>query len=433
MTCKAMLATARAAALGSVFLLAGGGAASEDPALHVRYGDPAVSLSAEIDAMAGTGAALYRGGFSNVLNPACLALGEDWRADAALALVQVHEDRFVPLFDTFGSYVTDTAIASNRHHHFGAGFALAKRLPVAWRPVTVALSLTDRYSFVYDFSETVRDPDSFATYRDAVLQDRAVEIDGALRALSGGAGIQLSDRLALGLAAHYAFGTRAQVTRVRDYDVPANSIFEDASFEMGGLNFTLGAHVRASERLELGLTYETPLAATGDTRVETVYGAYPDSVRVVDGTAGVDYPRAWRAGLVYRPRATPRTVFAVDAAFTEWSDLEDSRLSGDNPLGLDEAWDVRAGLEHRFYNDTTARFGFRRLDSYDDRETGASFFTAGVGFPAAGGSVDVSATLSKITSVRDHWFTYPVDFVVDSQARVEDTRFGLGVGYSRVF
>jgi len=129
-------------------LVAAIGPAAADPALHTRYGDPATSLSAEIDAMAGTGTALYRGGFSNVLNPAMLAAGPDeTRVDGALSLSQAHEDRFIPLFDTFNSWVTDTAIATNRHHYFGTGFGVARRLPVAWRPVTAALSLTDRYSF----------------------------------------------------------------------------------------------------------------------------------------------------------------------------------------------------------------------------------------------------------------------------------------------
>lgn len=436
MTRRLMTATNRAAAglaLAAALTAAAAAGAHEDPALTVRYGDPAVFLAAEPDGMAGTGAALYRGGFSNVLNPACLALADGYRADGGLALTQVHEDRFVPLYDTFGSFVTDTAIASNRSHHFGTGFAVAGRLPVAWRPVGLALSLTDRYSFAYDFTETVRDPDSFSSPRDAVLQDRAVELDGALRVLSGGAGVALTDRVSLGVAAHYGFGTRKQVTRVLDYDVEANSFNEDAEHDLSGLNFTLGARVRVDERLEVGLAYDSPMGATGDTRVETSYGAFPDSLRVETGHAGVTYPRTWRGGLVYRPRATPRTVFALDAAFTEWDDLDDSRVAGENPLRLEETWDVRGGLEHRFYNGTAARFGFRRLDSYGDRETGTSFFTAGVGFAAAGGTVDVAATLSKTSSVRDHWFAYPAGFVVDPQARVEDTRFGLGVGFSRGF
>jgi hypothetical protein len=415
-------------------LVAAIGPAAADPALHTRYGDPATSLSAEIDAMAGTGTALYRGGFSNVLNPAMLTAGPDeTRVDGALSLSQAHEDRFIPLFDTFTSYVVDTAIATNRHHYFGTGFALAQRLSTAGRPVTVALSLTDRYSFAYDFREQIRDPDSYASPRDAVLQERAVEIDGTLRALSGGAAVELGPRVSLGAAAHYAFGSRDQTRSVRDYDVPASSLLENSGFDMEGLNFTLGARIHVDERLELGLTYETPLEVTGHSLTETFYGAYPDSVHYASGSTAVVYPRAWRAGFAYRPRSAPRTVFTVDAAWREWSDLDDSRLAGDNPLLLDDALDVSIGIEHRFYNGLPVRFGFRRLDAYDDREVGASFFTAGVGLAAAGGTLSVSTELSKLTSVRDHWFAYPAGYVVERQARVEDTKFRLGVGWSRAF
>jgi len=415
-------------------LVAGVGPAAADPALQTRYGDPATSLSAEIDAMAGTGTALYRGGFSNVLNPAMLTAGPDrTRVDASLSLAQAHEDRFIPLFDTFTSYVTDTAIATNRHHYFGSGFALTHRLPIVGKPVTTALSLTDRYSFAYDFSEQIRDPDSYASPRDAVLQERAVEIDGALRALSGGAAVELGPRVSLGAAAHYAFGSRDQTRRVRNYETPASSLLENSGFDMEGLNFTLGARVHVDERLELGLTYETPLKVTGHSLTETFYGAYPDSVNYVAGSTGVDYPRAWRAGLAYRPRSAPRTIFTVDAAWREWSDLNDSRLAGDNPLLLQDALDVSIGVEHRFYNGLPVRFGFRRLDAYDDREVGASFFTAGVALNAGGGELSVSAALSKQTSVREHWFAYPSGYVVEQQARVEDTLFRLGVGWSRAF
>lgn len=415
-------------------LVAAVGPAAADPALHTRYGDPATSLSAEIDAMAGTGTALYRGGFSNVLNPAMLVAGPDeTRVDGALSLSQAHEDRFIPLFDTFTSYVTDTAIASNRSHYFGTGFALAHRLSNAWHPITAALSLTDRYSFAYDFNEQIRDPNSYASPRDAVLQDRGVEIDGMLRALSGGAAIELGPRVSLGAAAHYAFGNRDQTRRLRDYTTPASSTLENANFDMDGLNFTLGARLHVDERLELGLAYETPLKVTGHSLTETFYGAYPDSVRYVAGSTGVDYPRAWRAGLAYRPRSAPRTIFTVDAAWREWSNLDDSRLAGDNPLLLQDALDVSIGIEHSFYNGLPVRFGFRRLDAYDDREVGASYFTTGVGLAAGGGTLSVSAELSKLTSVRDHWFAYPSGYVVERQARVEDTKFRLGVGWSRAF
>ncbi len=412
-----------------------GAQATASPALNVRYGDPAASLAPDVDAMAGTGVALYRGGFSNVINPACLTDERGRRADAAVALTQIHEDRFQPLYDTFNSYIADTGIASSRNHFFGTGFALAGHMELGWKPMAVALSLTERYAFDYGFSEQVLQPDPGAAQRDGPLEDRSVEVGGALRALSGGAAVQITPRISLGLAAHYGYGTRDQTTKRRLYQTPTASRFEDATYEMEGLNFTFGARVHVGERLDLGFAYESPMAVTGDTNVKTTLGTAADSVMAVGGTAGVDYPRCFRAGLAYRPRSSPRTVFTVDAAVRKWTQLTDSRLSGDNPLILQDAWDVRFGLEHTFYNGLPVRFGFRRLDSYEDREAGASFYTAGVGVAAVGGMVNVAAQLSKTTSIRPHWFPYPTasNIVAGDLARVEETSFRVSVGFTRDF
>ena len=59
--------------------------------------------------MGNTGAALYRGGMSNIYNPAFLIGEESHRLDMGLSLDQQHEDRFVPIFDGFQSFVADVS------------------------------------------------------------------------------------------------------------------------------------------------------------------------------------------------------------------------------------------------------------------------------------------------------------------------------------
>jgi hypothetical protein len=105
----------------------------------------------------------------------------------------------------------------------------------------------------------------------------------------------------------------------------------------------------------------------------------------------------------------------------------------DNPLLLEDTMDVRVGVEHVFHTGFLARFGFRHLDSYSDREAGASYFTAGVGLPVEGGLISASAELSKLNTVQGHWFPYPAGFVSPDEARVEDTRLRFGMGYTRTF
>ncbi|MBC8426835.1 hypothetical protein H8E07_22200 [bacterium] len=135
---KIHLSTGAAGLLLAGLLLALPGVSAAGSVLDVPYGSPAVTLGAEIDGMAGTGAAYYRGGLSARLNPAMLSAEQDNRLDGAVALYQDHEDRFQPLWDSFGSYVTDTAIASQRHHYFDSGFGAAFR---AAEGLAVGLSL----------------------------------------------------------------------------------------------------------------------------------------------------------------------------------------------------------------------------------------------------------------------------------------------------
>ncbi len=400
-------------------------AAMAGSALNYVYGEPETFLGGEINAMAGTGAAVYRGGMSNVLNPALLTEAEGFRFDAGMSLGQRHEDRFTPLFDTFESYVTDTAIASNRNHYFGTGFGFAGDMARYGLPISCALSLTDRYTFAYDFQEDVRDPDSFSDPRDSILEERKVAVDGTLRDLSLGVAWKPAERISLGAAVHYAFGTREEQYLRRDFQNTANSSDRMYDFDMSGINATLGVDVKVDERLTLGFAWETPLTVDGD--MDTTLTAGDGLPATTGSEAEVKYPSRFRAGLAYYPRTEPRTLFTVDFEIAAWSDIEDDRFESD-PV-LEDTYDVRIGLQHIFYNGVPMRFGFRHVDSYADSEAARTTFSAGIGKPLAAGMIDFSVELGKTTFDQGHWFDYPAGFVSAPIAKVEETFFRFGAGY----
>jgi hypothetical protein len=410
--------------------------ASGVPQIMTEYGDQMPWLGAEINAMGNTGTVLYRGGTSNIFNPAMLIREDGHRLDLGVALDQQHEDRFVPIFDGFESYVTDVAIASNRHHYFNSGFAFAGRLLKGDFPLSVGVSLADRYPFTYTFEEEVRNPSGQpGNDRDAVLQARNREVTGILRNLSVGAGVDLLDRLSVGAAVHYAFGTRTEVNTVRDFEEPADSYNHRDEHALDGVNFTLGVRGVVTERVEIGFAWESQLNANGEfntTRPDTL----GDPIAPYE--AEVRYPNAYRLGLAFRPRTDPRTVFSLEGEYKPWSELMDSETPRpDEGDRLEDTMDLRVGVEHTFYNGMPLRFGFRYYDSYADAEANASVFSAGVGAPFGNGMFSVSLELSKISSVQDHQFPYPegdpldpdYPFNADPQSRVEDTRFRIGVGY----
>jgi hypothetical protein len=403
------------------------------PQIESGYGGQNAFLLPEISAMGGTGVTLYRGGMSGLLNPAMLAGERGLRLDFGSSLDHQDEDRFQPLYDTFDSYVTDIAIASNRHDHFGAGFALADRVLDGVNPLVLSLSLADRYDFGYAFEEEVRDPDGGSTPRDQILEDRLYEAKGTLRDLTLGAATDVMPGYSLGLAVNYAFGSRDEIWNRRYYDTPDSSYVRRVQWDPSGVNLTAGLRVQVSPRLEIGAAYETPLTANGDLHTD-----YNDSL-ATDGSAEVRYPGEYRVGLALRPRNNPRTIVAAEVAYREWSKLEDDRAPGREDL--EDVLDVRLGVEHTFVNAMRMMFGFRHYDSYLDREVGTSVFTAGVHAPVGAGAFVVSFELSKLTA-RDqrHVFPYPdgVDgfgnpIVGGATARVEDTRLRAGLGYTRSF
>ena len=429
------------AAMLAVVMVAGAGFAG--PQLTSAYGDQLGWISAEINAMGGSGTALYRGGYSTVFNPALLSRASGYRLDGGLALDQEHEDRFQPLFDSFDSYVTDAAIASNRHHYFDTGFALAGRPGGEDSPFGVGLSLTERYPFNYTFTEELRNPSPYPPgtgepARDAIIAERTREVSGALRDLSVGVGFEVNDRVSVGAAAHYGFGTRTEVMRSRDFVIPQDSYNHKSAFDMNGVNFTLGAHGVINERIEVGVAWESKLSADGDW-TQTDYEAATDTTIETMSDAYYKYPQTFRAGLALRPRTDPRTVFTMEMEYKTWSDMEDWRVPGDdNPQLLEDTTDVRIGVQHEFYNGMAARFGFRHIESYADRDASTSVFSAGVGAPLGGGMFSASVELAKLTTIQAHQFDYPTDyfgdsFVVDPIARVEDTRFRIGAGYKVEF
>ncbi|MEN8006066.1 MAG: hypothetical protein ABFS42_03585 [Candidatus Krumholzibacteriota bacterium] len=424
--------------LALVVLLAAVPQAGAVPQIMTEYGDQMAWRNAEINAMGGTGTALYRGGMSNIFNPAFLVMEETHRMDFGFSLDQEHEDRFVPLFDGFESYLTDVAISSNRQHYYQTDFAIAASVLDGDFPLSVGVSLADRYPFSYTFDEEVRNPSTAGGIddRDAIIQERRRKVTGTLRNLSLGAGLGIFDLVSFGAAVHYAFGTRTEVRTVRDYDDAARSYNERDEFQMDGVNFTLGLRGVITERVELGAAWESQLSATGDFSTTEL----DESGEMINPFEGrYLYPNVYRMGLTFRPRTDPRTVFTLEYEHKPWSELTDSaNLEDQDAVELEDVNEVRIGLQHTFYNGMPLRFGFRYFDSYADDEANASVFTAGVGMPLGNGLLSASLELSKLTSVQDHQFPYPGDFLdgqynSDPQARVEDTRFRVGVSYKLEF
>ncbi len=428
----------RTLAVAGVLALAGTAVAV--PQIESTYGGQNPYLAADVNAMGGTGVAMYRGGLSGLFNPAFLIDAGYWRVDLAAAVDHADEDRFQPLFDTFENYVTDTVIASNRHDHFPGGLSAARGLRLGNVPVAIGLALADRNEFGYVFDEELRSPDPYNN-RDAVLQNRTYKVVGTLHDLGLGAAAAVTSAISVGATLHYAFGSRDTYVSDR-YTQDVTQSFEITDrWDLSGVNATFGGRVHVSERVDVGLAYDLPLKVDGDRAIDTYGWSAVDTAYVTtttSGSASVRYPGQYRAGFTLYPRNDPRTIVSAELLYCQWSKLEGPRaalgstMSG-NPGELQDVFDVRLGVQHTFYNGMRAMFGFRHYDSYADRDAGTVVFTAGAGMPVAGGALLASVELSKLQSIQPHIFAYPAGFTTDPEARVEDTRFRVGLGFSRDF
>jgi hypothetical protein len=418
-----------------LLVLIAAGPAWSVPQIMTEYGDQLPWLGSDINAMGGTGTALYRGGMSNIFNPAFLAVETSNRLDVGLSLDQEHEDRFQPLYDTFDNVVADIAIASNRHHYWQTGFGLVLHDPSAGLPLSIGLSLADRHPFSYTFDEEVRDPFYGSDPRDTILENRTRKVTGTLRNFSLGLGADLMDGLSFGGAVHYAFGTRTETISRRMYTGDMDGLNGQYDFDMSGVNFTVGLRAKVSDRVEIGLAYENALTASG-TGEMVYHEAWQDTSNNVSLEETVEdayyrYPQIFRGGITFYPRTDPRTVFTAEMEYIPWQKFEDSQnLATNESEKLEKTVDVRIGLEHTFYNGVPLRFGFRHLNSYLDKDADSTIFTGGTGMPIGGGLVSASVEIMKITSYQEHQFPYPSGFDVDPLARVEDTRFRVGVSYT---
>jgi hypothetical protein len=415
------------------------GVAAAGSILDAQYGSAAGTLGAEADAMAGTFTTVYRGGLSARFNPAMLSEEQNQRLDGSLSLYQDHEDRFQPLWDSFESYVTDTAIASQRNHYFDTGFGAAVR---AARGLAVGVSLSTLYDYTYDFDEVVLDPvnQPGSDPDDRILEERSWRSDGRLRALTLGFAMSTPDeRLSVGVAGNYAFGNRVIEENRRFFQNQDDSYTNQSDQWLVGGNAVMGVRVKASPRLEIGASWETPLKVSGEmTGLDELFAVGVDTVATSASAMdrSIQYPNRYRVGFTLYPRSEPRTVFTAEMVFSQWTKLEDSEFDEDDQPRLEDVVDVRLGVEHTFYNGVPLRFGFRRMDSYTDHEAGATFFTSGIGVPWQSGLFHVSVELSKVTSRQEHLFPYEYsdpDILTAETARVEDTRFRLGAGFTYLF
>ncbi len=391
--------------------------------LDRAYGTPQLGLSARSRAMGGAGAAMSDGVFSLVDNPANLVLLRGNRVQFTGAMARASESRLVPLFDTFDSFVDETAVAVNDN---GYGELQGGVVLDHWggRGVIVSGGVFTRYDPRYDYFDELRTSDSSDTLRN----NKIIKTDGLLRTATLGVALPFGDGSGLGVAVNYYFGTLTNREALVSLATSDYGSATEAKLErkLDGFSVTVGANVYVDERLRVGAAIETKPSLNDD------YTTWTDgAVTSPEQSSGdLELPMRFQGGLTYRPRNAFQTVFAADVVYTPWSEIAD-HLSPDQKL--QDTWEGRFGLEHVFYNNLPGRIGFRYGQSYAMDEADRVTFTFGFGYLVEQFRIDLAAEVGKAstrqTPIRPR--TEQGAYVGLGQDRVDDTLFrvSLGVDY----
>lgn len=239
----------------------------------------------------------------------------------------------------------------------------------------------------------------------------------------------LEKRLNVGAAVNYYFGTFKNSVDTVAYNIdgsPASMDQEKMKRSLDGYSFTLGVAAHVSERISVGLAFETPPQLSQDATF-SVNG-------VTDSTASgdLDLPLRVQGGVTYHPRNTFQTTFAADLVYMPWAHITDTVLPDQN---YEDSWQVRFGLEHIFYNKLPGRIGFTYGNSYALSQADIAVFTFGFGYLSGPVRLDLSGEVFKRNSYqapfRPHASEGP--YIGTGDDSVQDTMVRVTIGADYAF
>lgn len=373
-----------AIALLALLVLAGG--ASAYTYAEWRYGNVLPMYDGRSLGLGGAGIASSDGVRGMSLNPALLGKTEGIEVAVSGLVVGSEESREVPLHDSFDGVIGYNTFALNTafYNHYGGGVAFKPAGEFEWAP-TVAIGYRPRLDMNYTYHVQYRDPDFQTEPADKILYDYYAEGSGGVNAFTVALGQEVVPDVYVGLGIDVLRG---------DYDMgerwvyPPDSEEEDSSGriefnELAGTQFALGVLVEKMHRLDVGFVYRSGFTLEGEVYLREA-GAEEGST----GSFDYEYPHSFALGFEYRPRNELRTSVSFDVEYTLWSDFKDTLLESDPDL--DDTMIYRVGVEHSFFDNSLARFGFLYEPSYVDERSTRAAISVGLGLDILGVRLDLA-------------------------------------------
>jgi hypothetical protein len=366
-------------------LIAFAGSASAYTYPEWRYGNVLPMYDGRSLGLGGAGVASADGVRGVSLNPALVGKTEGLEVAVSGLVVGAEEARQVPLHDSFDGVIGYNTFALNTafYDHYGGAVAFKPAGEYEWAP-KVAIGYRPRLDMNYTYHVQYRDPDFQTEPADKILYDYYVEGSGGVNAFTLALGQEVVSDVHVGIGVDILRGDSEMTER---WVFPPDSEEEDASArvefnDLAGMQFAVGLLVERMHRLDVGFVYRSAFTLEGESSVRGV-----DDLEAVTRDFEYEYPNSFALGFEYRPRNTLQTSVSFDVEYTLWSDFEDG-LTGEDP-DLDDTVTYRAGVEHSFFDNSLARFGFVYEPSYIDKRNTRAAISVGLGLDVLGVRVDM--------------------------------------------
>lgn len=321
---------------------------------ELGVGNRVTHLDARSAAMGGTGTASGTNILDSMLNPANLGYLENgFAVQLILDVTQLEENRSMPMFNFFDSYVDDATYASNTNFFTDLGLALAYKHRFGDFSLAGSVDYKPFVNFNAYYEEQVRnnegsDNDNYPP----LLAMNFLEIDGDIYSYGVTTAFTLHrDEIwfantALGLNLNILSGKSRMERKIiwseyaKEVAVVAD-VEQKWGYDYSGVNIALGVKSDISERVSAGIKFSPKFEMTLKDAYEEDEGNF-------------DYPANIRLGFQYRPRNVLRTTFHFDLEFVNWSDISDF---------YDNVMNYYMGVEHIFPRSVSLRLGFSYVTS----------------------------------------------------------------------
>ncbi len=333
------------------------------------------------------------------LNPALSSEVKNLLLATSLRVTQISENRAFPVHDSFEGFLTYNTYAMNTNYYDDFYFAVVKGFNHKYLPA-IGLAYYPFSNFRYDYKEEIRgqeDPN-----KDQLLARNLIKASGGINALSLSLSRGITPWLGVGASLNILRGTAEKSRETDSLNTPQTDLREVLkNRSLKGSNISLGLTYKPSGRIRFGLCYRSKPTIEGDHHYQDFLG---DSL-IADTTLSysLTYPWGVNFGIEYRPRSKLQTRVYLETEFIRWSKLR-AEPKDTSLLKLRDVWEIKGGVEHIFFNQIPARFGFLYQPSPFGRDMAISSFTFGTGFETKGIKIDLGGEIGNREYRQDDLF-----------------------------